>query len=158
VTETDLESLIRQIVDQGYRLHRDIGPGLLESVYETVLADRLRDLGHYVETQKSIDITIDGKAFSNAFRADLIINQCILIELKSVENLNAAHIKQTLPYIRLLSFPIGLLMNFGGATYKEGVRHIMNDRVAHWTGSFPLFIFAAFMNRSKKPLRKHSGI
>jgi GxxExxY protein len=121
------EAVIRVVVDQGYRLHRDIGPGLLESVYETVLADRLRDLGCYVETQKSIDINIDGKTFKGAFRADLIINNTLLIELKSVENLNAAHIKQVLTYIRLLDFPIGLLMNFGGPTYKDGIRRIMND-------------------------------
>lgn len=126
---TNIESLARIVVDQGYRLHRDIGPGLLESVYEAVLADRLRELGHHVETQKSVDINIDGKTFHGAFRADLIIDQMLLLELKSVETLNAAHIKQTLTYIRLLDFPVGLLTNFGGATYKENIRRIMNDKI-----------------------------
>jgi iron complex transport system substrate-binding protein len=129
VAGKEIESLARQVVDQGYRLHRDIGPGLLESVYETVLADRLRDLGCHVETQKSVDINIDGKTFQGAFRADLIINQTLLVELKSVERLTSVHIKQTLTYIRLLNFPIGLLMNFGGATYKEGIRRVMNDTI-----------------------------
>lgn len=121
------EKLIQQVVDQGFRLHRDVGPGLLESVYETVLADRLRDLGCHVETQKSVDIKIDGKTFLGAFRADLIVDGSLLIELKSLESLNAAHIKQTLTYIRLLGLPVGLLINFGGARYKEGIRRIMND-------------------------------
>ncbi len=123
----DIESLAREVVDQGYRLHRDVGPGLLETVYETVLADRLRSVGYYVETQKPVDINIDGKTFHNAFRADLIINYVLLIELKSVESLSSAHIKQTLTYIRLLNFPVGLLINFGGATYKEGVKRVMNN-------------------------------
>jgi GxxExxY protein len=127
MSSNDIESLARDVVDQGYRLHRDVGPGLLETVYETVMADRLRGAGYYVETQKPVDIIIDGKTFNNAFRADLIINDVLLIELKSVESLNAAHIKQTLTYIRLLKFPIGLLINFGGATYKEGVKRIMNN-------------------------------
>lgn len=126
----DSELLIKQVVDQGFRLHRDIGPGLLESVYETILAERLRDLGCHVETQKSVDINIDGKIFQGAFRADLIINHSLLVELKSVENLISVHIKQTLTYIRQLNFPIGLLMNFGGATYKEGIRRVMNDAIA----------------------------
>jgi GxxExxY protein len=123
----DIESLVREVVNQGYRLHRDVGLGLLESVYEAVLADRLRGLGLYVESQKAVDINIDGKTFPAAFRADLIINQSLLIELKSVESLNATHIKQTLTYIRLLDFPLGLLINFGAATYKEGIKRIMND-------------------------------
>jgi GxxExxY protein len=127
VRSENSELLIKQIVDQGYRLHRDVGPGLLETVYETVLADRLRNLGFHVETQKSVDINIDGKTFLGAFRADLIVDRSLLIELKSVERLNAAHIKQTLTYIRLLGLPVGLLINFGGATYKEGIRRIMND-------------------------------
>jgi GxxExxY protein len=126
----DIESLIRKVVDQGYGLHRDIGPGLLESVYEAVLADRLRDLGCHVETQKSVDINIDGRTYHGAFRADLIVNQSLLIELKSLESLNAVHIKQTLTYIRLLGFPLGLLMNFGAATYKENIRRIMNDKIS----------------------------
>lgn len=71
---------------------------------------------------------IDGKTYFGSFRADLIIDQILLVELKSVESLNAAHIKQTLTYIRLLDFPVGLLMNFGGATYKENIRRIMNDK------------------------------
>jgi GxxExxY protein len=126
----DIETLVRKVVDRGYGLHCDIGPGLLESVYEAVLADRLRDLGCHVETQKSLDINIDGRTYHGAFRADLIVDQSLLIELKSVESLNAVHIKQTLTYIRLLGFPLGLLMNFGAAAYKENIRRIMNDKIS----------------------------
>jgi GxxExxY protein len=130
VNDSVAERLIQKVVDQGFHLHRDVGPGLLESVYETVLADRLRDLGCHVETQKSVDITIDGKKFLGAFRADLIVERSLLIELKSTDSLNAAHIKQTLTYIRLLGFPVGLLINFGGAMYKDGIRRVMNDTLA----------------------------
>jgi GxxExxY protein len=127
MNERNPEILARIVIDQGYKLHLDTGPGLLESVYETILSDRLRGMGLHVETQNSIDINIDGKTYSNAFRADLIINGVLLIEIKSVENLLPVHVKQTLTYIRLLNMPLGLLINFGAATFKEGVKRIMND-------------------------------
>ncbi len=127
--ESDSEILARIVIDQGYKLHKDTGPGLLESVYEAILSDRLRGIGLHVDGQVSIDINIDGKTYANAFRVDLIINNSLLIEIKSVSLLQPVHIKQTLTYIRLLNMPLGLLFNFGGATFKEGVRRIMNDNV-----------------------------
>jgi GxxExxY protein len=127
MNERNPEILARIVIDQGYKLHLDTGPGLLESVYETILSDRVRAMGLHVETQRSIDINIDGKTYPNAFRADLIINSVLLIEIKSVENLMPGHVKQTLTYIRLLNMPLGLLINFGAATFKEGVKRIMND-------------------------------
>jgi GxxExxY protein len=127
VSEQDIESLARIVIDQGYRLHLDTGPGLLESVYETILSDRLRDLGYRVETQKCIDISMDGRHYANAFRADIIVNNCLLLEIKSVSALQPVHIKQTLTYIRLLKMPLGLLINFGEARFKDGIKRIMND-------------------------------
>jgi GxxExxY protein len=127
VNAQDIESLASVVIDQGYRLHLDTGPGLLESVYETILSDRLRDLGYVVETQKCIDIIMDGRHYANAFRADIIVNNCLLLEIKSVSALQPVHIKQTLTYIRLLKMPLGLLINFGEARFKDGIKRIMND-------------------------------
>ena len=123
-----IEALFNQVLDAGYRLHTEVGPGLLETVYETILADRLISMGLQVEAQKSIDIQLQDRHFRGAFRADLIVNSKLLIEIKSTESLASVHIKQTLTYIRLLNMPLGMLINFGGATFKGNVKRIMNDR------------------------------
>ena len=113
-------------MDCAFHLHRDLGPGLLETVYEVVLAKMLRDHGLEVERQKPIPIQSEGFTFEEGFRADLIIEGCVLAELKSVENLAPVHYKQTLTYLRLLGLPLGLLINFGSATFKEGCKRIVN--------------------------------
>ena len=123
-----IEALFNQVLDAGYRLHTEVGPGLLETVYETILADRLISMGLQVEAQKSIDIQLQDRHFRGAFRADLIVNSKLLIEIKSTESLASVHIKQTLTYIRLLNMSLGMLINFGGATFKGNVKRIMNDR------------------------------
>ena len=121
--------LTRIIINCGLSLHLQIGPGLIESVYEQVLADRLNGLGLKVDRQKPVDIMIDGKTYTGAFRYDLLIENVLLIELKSIEKLGPIHLKQTLTYIRLMNLPIGLLLNFGGETFKQGIRRITNN---HW--------------------------
>ena len=115
------------VLDLSIRLHRELGPGLLESVYEAVLAGKLAKLGYSVERQKQVDIVFEGLAFENAFRIDLLVEGRVLLEIKSVERLNAAHAKQLLTYLRLTKQPLGLLINFGGATLKEGFRRLVND-------------------------------
>ncbi len=122
-----VEELATVVVNAGYHLHRDVGPGLLESVYHAILFDRLLDAGLQVESERSVDIQIDGKTYANAFKADLIVENLLLIELKSVERMAPVHVKQTLTYIRLLNLPLGLLINFGAASYREGIKRIMND-------------------------------
>lgn len=122
----DKEEIASILVDCAFRLHRDLGPGLLETVYEVVLAKMLRDQGLMIERQKPIPIEYAGFAFDEGFRADLIIEGIVLVELKSVENLAPVHFKQTLTYLRLLSLPLGLLINFGSATFKEGCKRIVN--------------------------------
>lgn len=92
-----------------------------------VLAGRLVQLGYVVDRQKPIDIEFDGLRFNAAFRIDLLVNDELLIEVKSVEHLGAAHAKQLLTYLRLTKRPVGLLINFGGATLKEGFRRMVND-------------------------------
>lgn len=122
----NVEDLARFVVDCGFRLHRDLGPGLLESAYEAILADQLRQAGILVERQKAIPIKYDGVELAEGFRADLLLEGQLLVELKSVERLSPLDSKQVLTYLRLLDLPLGVLMNFGGATFKEGVRRIAN--------------------------------
>jgi iron complex transport system substrate-binding protein len=123
----DIEEVSGDVIDIAYRLHRDLGPGLLESVYETVLAGKLAKLGYAVARQRPVDIEFDGMRFEAAFRIDLIVDERLLVEIKSVERLSAAHGKQLLTNLRLTKQPVGLLINFGGATLKEGLRRVVND-------------------------------
>lgn len=125
----DAERISADVVDVALRIHRELGPGLLESVYELVLAHKLAALGYHVERQRPIDIRFEGMRIEGAFRIDLLIDGCLLIEIKSVERLSAVHGKQLLTYLRLSDQPLGLLINFGGATLKEGLRRVVNN---HW--------------------------
>jgi GxxExxY protein len=123
-----IENLARSAIDCGFAIHRDLGPGLLESVYEVLLADSLHQRGLRVERQKSVSLLYNEIQVDDAFRADLLVEGQLLIELKSVERLAPVHSKQVLTYLRLLSLPLGLLMNFGAATFKEGVHRVLNMR------------------------------
>ena len=114
------------MVDCGYKLHLEAGPGLLESVYEVVLAKMLTEQGLEVKRQVPVPIRLAGLTFDEGFRADLLVENQLLIELKSVENLPPVHSKQVLTYLRLLKLPLGLLINFGAATFKEGCKRIVN--------------------------------
>jgi len=126
----DLEAIARISVDCGFHLHRDIGPGLLESAYEILLFESLKQKGLSVERQKIIPIVFKGRVLDKAFRADLIVENRLLIELKSTERYAPVHAKQLLTYLRLMDLPLGFLMNFGAATFKEGVKRIANDYYA----------------------------
>lgn len=121
------EELSAIVVDLAYHLHVEAGPGLLESVYEVVLARMLEDRGLAVRRQVSVPIRLLNYSFDEGFRADLIVENVLLVELKSVENLAPVHSKQVLTYLRLLRMPLGLLINFGAATFKEGVRRIVHQ-------------------------------
>jgi iron complex transport system substrate-binding protein len=121
-----VEEVATEIVDCAFRIHRDLGPGLLESVYETVLSKLLEDRGLTVQRQHPVSIFYEGRTFREGFRADLIVNRAVLIELKSVEALAPVHYKQTLTYLRLLQLPLGFLINFGAPTLREGCRRIVN--------------------------------
>lgn len=123
-----VEEVATEIVDCAFRIHRDLGPGLLESVYETVLSKLLEDRGLTVQRQHPVSIFYEGRTFREGFRADLIVNRAVLIELKSVEALAPVHYKQTLTYLRLLQLPLGFLINFGAPTLREGCRRIVNGQ------------------------------
>jgi GxxExxY protein len=122
----DKEELARIAVDCGLHLHRELGPGLLESVYETVLARLLQERGLQVKRQVPVPIRFMDLHFEEGFRADILIEDLLLLELKSVETLAPVHTKQVLTYLRLLNLPLGLLLNFGAATFKQGIQRIVN--------------------------------
>ncbi len=122
-----LEDIAKISVDCGFHLHRDIGPGLLESVYEILLFESLKEKGLSVERQKVIPITFKGRVLEEAFRADLVVENQILIELKSTERYAPVHAKQVITYLRLMDLPLGFLMNFGAATFKEGLKRLANN-------------------------------
>jgi GxxExxY protein len=124
---TDIDRITGDVLDLSIRLHRELGPGLLESVYETVLAAHLARLGYGVERQRPVSIEFDGMRFDAAFKIDIFVEEKLLLEIKSVDRLHPAHAKQLLTYLRLTRQPVGLLINFGGATLKEGFRRLVND-------------------------------
>ena len=125
--DEELESLARIAVDCGYHVHLELGPGLLESVYEIVMLDSLRQRGLSVERQAWIPIYYNGRDFEEGFRADLLVEDQLLIELKSTERHSPVHAKQLLTYLRLSGLSLGFVMNFGMSTFKEGVHRIGND-------------------------------
>ncbi len=125
-TELDPEQLSAIVVDAAFHLHRDLGPGLLESVYQVLLARVLERRGLRVELQKPVIFDYDGLRFEGGLRVDLLVNGKLVVELKSVEKLAPVHAKQVLTYLRLLGLPLGLLINFGAATFREGCKRIVN--------------------------------
>jgi GxxExxY protein len=122
-----VDELSGVVVDECIHIHRELGPGLLESVYETVLAGALARHGLRVDRQVPVDIDYDGMHFAGAFRLDLLIDEQLILEIKSVESLKNLHAKQLLTYLRLTGNPVGLLLNFSGETMKEGIRRVVNN-------------------------------
>lgn len=127
----DIERIASLAVDCGFRIHEGLGPGLLESVYEAVLAQGLARRGLSVERQKPIPIRFDGLIIDEGFRADLLVEGKLLIELKCTERFALVHTKQLLTYLRLMDLPLGLLMNFGAATFREGIKRVVNGHSTH---------------------------
>lgn len=125
--QSDVENLARIAIDCGFRLHKELGPGLLESVYELLLCEAWRDRGLFVEGQKVIPISFNGRILEQGFRADILVEDSLLIEVKSTERHAAVHAKQVLTYLRLMKLPLGLLMNFGMETFRDGVKRLAND-------------------------------
>ena len=122
----DLDDITGAIVDASVQIHRKLGPGLLESVYAIVLARELERRGFRVERQKAVPIEYDGVIFEEGFRADLVVENRVVVELKSVECLAPVHSKQLLTYLRLMHLKVGLLINFNEATLKEGLHRVVD--------------------------------
>lgn len=123
----NIDDISSAVVGEAIRIHRELGPGLLESVYEIVLAESLARRGYRVARQVPVDILYDGLQITGAFRVDLLIEDSLVIEIKSIEQLTKLHAKQLLTYLRLMKQPVGLLLNFSGLTMKEGIRRLVND-------------------------------
>jgi len=119
----------RIVVDNAVRLHMALGPGLLESVYEVLLAHRLEKVGFRVRRQVPIPIEFEGIRFDEGFRADLVVEDKVIIELKSVESVSRAHQKQVLTYLKLSGIKLGYLLNFGEAVMKDGIYRIINGTI-----------------------------
>ena len=118
--------IAKQILDAAFAVHSKLGPGLLESVYEVVLAYELQKRGLTAERQKPMPILYDNIRFDEAFRSDVVVNGKVIAELKSVETLLPVHAKQVLTQLRLSGLKLGLLINFGEAHLKNGIKRIIN--------------------------------
>jgi GxxExxY protein len=116
-----------QIMDAAFQIHRSLGPGLLESVYEVVLARILADWELDVQRQVPIPIRFQGITFDEGFRADLVVEKKVIIELKSIERLQPVHAKKLLTYLRLADYRLGLLINFGENLLKDGFKRLVNN-------------------------------
>jgi len=123
VTENEIA---KQVVDAAYQVHTRLGPGLLESVYEVVLAHELRKRGLHVVRQQPIPIEYESIRFDEGFRADIIVEDKVILELKSVETVARVHKKQLLTYLRLADKRLGLLINFGEELIKTGITRVVN--------------------------------
>jgi len=117
----------KEVVDSSIALHRELGPGLLETVYEVVLLDELRKRGFKAERQVPVSIVYRGIRFEEGFRADIIVEDKVILGLKSVEKVNNAHKKQLLTYLKLTGMRLGFLLNFGEAIMKNGITRTVNN-------------------------------
>lgn len=122
MTENEISKII---VDLSYRIHTKLGPGLLESVYEAILYHELIKKGLKVERQKPIPVIWDDIYLDIGFRSDLIIENKVIVEIKSVEKLSPAHLKQLLTYIKITNLKLGLLINFNEALIKNGIKRVV---------------------------------
>ena len=122
-----LDDVTGAIVDTSIRIHDKLGPGVLESVYEIVLAALLERGGLRVVRQQPVTFSFEGIVFENGFRADLVVENCVIVEVKSLERLDRVHPKQLLTYLRLMNLQVGLLLNFNAALMKDGITRVVND-------------------------------
>ena len=123
MTENEIS---REIVDTAFQIHTKLGPGLLETVYEVIMAHELKKRGMHVERQMPVPIEYEDLKFEEGFRADLVVNGLVVIELKSVDKLAKVHSKQLLTYLRLIDRKLGLLINFGENLIKDGISRVVN--------------------------------
>jgi len=118
--------IAKEVVDAAVKVHSKLGPGLLESIYEAILARELEKRGLHIERQVPIPILYDDLRFDEGFRADIIVEAKVILELKSVEQLAKVHYKQLFTYLKLADKRLGLLLNFGAELMKEGIKRIAN--------------------------------
>ena len=122
-----LDAITGAIVHASLQIHRDLGPGLLESVYEAILARVLEKEGLQVERQKVLGFEYEGLMFEKGYRVDLLVEGRVIVEIKSIEQVGKSHAKQLLTYLKLSNTRVGLLINFGAPTLREGLRRVVNN-------------------------------
>lgn len=125
VGQIELEKVFKDILDCSFKVHSELGSGLLESVYEECLAFELKERGHLVERQKPLKVVYRGLEMDAGYRVDLLVDRKIIVELKSVEALNDLHLAQILTYLKLASLKLGLLVNFNVKHLKDGIRRVI---------------------------------
>jgi GxxExxY protein len=123
MTENDIA---KQVVDAAYKIHARFGPGLLESAYQAMLVHDLRKRGLHVECEQPIPLIYDGVEIEVGFRADMVVERRVIVELKSVETTLPVHKKQVITYLKLADMRLGLLINFGAAYIKDGIVRLVN--------------------------------
>ena len=122
-----IDELTREVIGLAMRIHTALGPGLFEKVYETVLVGKLVEAGYRVEQQLPVDIEFEGSSFANAFKIDILVDQRLIIEIKSSEKLSPLYAKQLLTYLRLKKLPVGLVLNFGCLSMMDGIKRVVNN-------------------------------
>lgn len=128
----DVNHITGQILDAGIKIHNDLGPGLFESVYEQVLEYELGKRGFYIQKQKAIPVIYDALKMQEGFRADLIVENLVIVEIKSVENLSPMHFKQLYTYLKLSNIANGILINFNVHLIKDGFHRLFNNYVKRY--------------------------
>jgi GxxExxY protein len=120
------EELMKVILNEAFYVHTEVGPGMLESVYKNCLVHRLRKRGLHVETERAIPVVFDEIKLDCGYRADIIVEKSVIVEVKSIEAIAPLHIAQVLTYLRFLNLRYGLLLNFNVFRLKEGIKRILN--------------------------------
>ncbi len=122
-----IDDITRDVIGVAMNIHRELGPGLLESVYEAILAGKLIKMGYKVDRQKPVDIHFEDLHIESAFRVDILVDDRLVVEVKSVDQIHKVHAKQLLTYLRLMHQPVGLILNFNGETMREGIGRLVNN-------------------------------
>jgi len=138
VSTTQINRITSTIIEAAIRIHRTIGPGLLEKAYFGCLCFELSSVGLRIETQKALPLIYRGVNIECAYRADLIVEGLVIVEVKAINGLAPIHRRQLLTYLRIADCPLGLLLDFGGETMKAGIKRVINDRYTpseHSTGA-----------------------
>jgi GxxExxY protein len=120
------EEIIKIILDESFHIHKTIGPGMLENVYKTCLAHRLRQTGLFVETEKTVPVIFEEIKMECGYRADLVVGRRVVVETKNIEAIGDIHVAQTLTYLRFLKLRHGLILNFNTVLLKNGIKRVLN--------------------------------
>jgi GxxExxY protein len=123
----EINQITSTIIESAIRIHRTVGPGILEKAYFGCLCYELVSAGLQLETGKELPLLYQGVKIDCAYRADLVVNETVIVEVKAIESLAPIHSRQLLTYLRIAHCPVGLLLNFGAPTMKQGIKRVVND-------------------------------